>query len=1185
MTTSRSTPGTVLTVLLVALPMHLAGCGGEETAAPTPDAATESVEATTPSPPAPAPASGTIEGASPGEIDRIVEHFNRGVGLMDRFQPVDAIKAFEEVVRLAPGWTTGRLNYGIALLNGQTDESYAGAEVELNRVIDEAPDNPYAHYALGMLLRHLTRFDEARVRFERVLVIDPDDPDAHYQLGILTADTEPEVAREHLERTLAAIPHHESACYRLQSLLREAGEPDAARAYLVRFRELKTTGAGVFSGMKYGEMGRYAEIVRAFPGLAEAETPNVALAYADVGKSAGLALAGLGHASWPGASAAEGAAAFGPGVGVTDVDGDGDLDFYITGVGPEARGALYENEAGRFAELPETGIDGRDAIGAFFADVDDDGDPDLYLTCAGRNRLYRNDGAASFTDITAEAGVGGGPYLSVGAAWADADHDGDIDLYVANFARVGADPSSGRGVPNALWRNNGDGSFSDVAPEAGIDCGSAASVGVLFFDADDDRDLDLYVVNDQSSNRLFLNDRVGRYSDATARFDELADDGAGLGAALGDVDLDGREDLLLLKGAEPPRLFLQRSRGSFEEDEAFAAIATSLGGAVGGSMGDLDLDGDLDLVLFGAGDRERTGHRLLLNDGGGHFDPPVTLGEDTEAPDARGAVAVDFDGDGALELLVARAGALPQLWRAPAPEGLGWLEVVPAKTGEDETLRADPGALGLLVEVKTGRRLQVASITSSEGYLGGQPGRAHFGLGGHSKADYVRLSWPDAVLQAELEVAANQKWQVVKVLRKPSSCPILFTWHDGRFHFVTDFLGVGGIGFFVAPGEYAPPDPTEDVRIPPELVSPRDGRFVLRIAEPLEEVTYLDEVHLIAYDHPADWEIHPDERFAAAPPFPTGRPYAVDRKIFPAAARSDREDDVRERLLEIDRAYVEPPKDSRFVGYAHDHWIELDFEDRLAEFDPDARLVLYLYGWVEYTYSRVNYAAQQAGLTMRSPSIEVPDGEGGWRVAIPDAGFPAGLPRMMTLDISSLPIRDDGRLRIRTNMEVFWDQVFIGKDVASPQMRAQILPPVLADLRPLGYPREYSPDGADPTLYDYHRLDQGVPFKNLTGNFTSFGDVRWLLREVDDQFVIMARGEEIALEFDATGLAPLPDGWARTLVLHADGYCKDMDLYTAFPDTVAPLPFHGMENYPPATPAPVPAEYEPRSNTRRVEGQ
>ena len=155
------------------------------------------------------------------------------------------------------------------------------------------------------------------------------------------------------------------------------------------------------------------------------------------------------------------------------------------------------------------------------------------------------------------------------------------------------------------------------------------------------------------------------------------------------------------------------------------------------------------------------------------------------------------------------------------------------------------------------------------------------------------------------------------------------------------------------------------------------------------------------------------------------------------------------------------------------------------------------------------------------------------------------------------------------------------------QIRVHTLQPVVADLRLLGYPREYSPDGADPTLYDYHRLEQGLPFKNLTGNYTRFGDVRTLLEKVDDRFVIMGRGEEIVLEFDATALPPLAGGWSRTIVLHADGYCKDMDLYTAFPDAVEPLPYHAMENYPPAHPMAATREwheYNQTWNTRRIVG-
>ncbi|MCK6554522.1 FG-GAP-like repeat-containing protein [Candidatus Binatia bacterium] len=1132
--------------------------------------------------PAKAPAAA---GIPPQHATRVVELFNRGVGLMDRFEPVEAIKAFEEMVGLAPDWTLGRLNYGIALLNGQTDEFYGRAEVELKKVIAVAPDDPYAHYALGMLLRHLTRFEEAKAQFEEVLRIDPEDADAHYQLGILVMDKDPAAARAHLEKTLAKTPHHESACYRLQSLLIKAGEKERAQELMSRFRALKAAKAGAFSGMKYGEMGRYAEVIRAFPGLAAAAEAGAVPAFTDAAESHGLTLAAAGNPGWPGVPLTGGAPAFAPGVAADDIDGDGDVDTYLVAAGPDARGALLRNEGGHFAAVADSGIDGSGAIGAFFGDYDADGDPDLYLTRAGTNRLYRNEGGGRFADVTAATATAGKDVVSAGAAWADADHDGDLDLYVANVASTGAQAP---GAPNALFRNNGDGTFVEVAEAAGIDGGDAATVGVLFFDLDDDRDLDLLLLNANKPNRVFLNDRVGQYTDATARFADLSNAGASVGAMAGDVDLNGREDLLILLGAEPPRLFLQVERGRFVEDQTFAAVARGLGGAANAALGDLDLDGDLDLVLFDSGRDGGVRHRILMNSGGGIFAPPAAFGAERAAPAARGAVAADFGADGGLDLLVARAGARPEFWQAPAVPGRHWLQVIPAKAGEGEARWVEPAAVGLQVEVKTGRRLQVGSVKAAGGYLGSTPRQAHFGLGADARADYVRLNWPDAVLQSELEVAADQSWRVPKVLRKPSSCPLLFAWDGKGFAFVTDFLGVGGLGFFIAPGEYAPPDPTEDVRIPPELIRPRDGRYVLRIAEPLEEITYLDEVHLHAYDHPAGWEVYPDERFTGSPPFPTGRPLAAADKIFPQAARTDRGEDVRERILTIDRRYVEPPMDRRFIGYAQDHWIEIDFGDRLRGVAPDARLVLYLYSWVEYTYSHVNYAASQAGLRMQSPRIEVPDGKGGWRVAMAEAGYPGGLPRMMTVDISELPWRSDGRLRIRTNMEVYWDQIFAAVDVSGPELTGQVLRPAVAELRYLGYPREYSPDGANPTLYDYHRVDQGLPFKNLTGNYTRFGDVRPLLEAADDKFAIFGRGEELALEFDAMALPALPDGRARTVVLHADGYCKDMNLYTAFPDTVEPLPYHAMDNYPPSRPGPATPDHERYAaewNTRRVVGQ
>ena len=1098
-------------------------------------------------------------------LDRIVERFNRGVALMEQYRPGDAAEAFGDVVDLAPDWTRGRLNLGLALMNVQSPESRARAEDELRRVVSEAPDDPYGHFALGILLRHLTRVDEARAQFQAVLRVRPDDPDAHYQLAILSMQTQPEAARAHLETTLKQVPHHESACYQLQALLRQQGELERADELLARFQALKLSGAGVVSRMRYGEMGRYAEVIRAL------DDPTVEAFHAPPRFSAaaqrfGLDFTARGVPGWPGdvsgTTNVPGAEHFGPGVAAADVDGDGDLDVFVPGGASEHPGALFENEAGAFVRVSDAGIDARNAIGAFFADYDADGDPDLYLTCNGANRLYRNEGGSSFTDVTQQTGTAGDDVLSVGAAWADADHDGDVDLYVANYGATGA-AGDGVGAPNVLWRNNGDDTFTDVARDAGIDGGQVRTVGVLFVDVDDDRDLDLYLVHDRAENQVFLNDRIGRYTDATAWFAELADRGPGTGAVLADLDQDGREDILLIRGPATPRLFLQAARGRFVEDTRFAGLVRTIGGAVGAVAGDFDLDGDWDLVLTGCGSAARSTHRLLINRGGARFEDAATLGEPSPQPNARGALTADFDGDGGLEVVIVPARGHISLWHATPDPTRHWLHVATSKATDSDGAWMEARALGALVEVKTGTRMQLARVSTSSGYLGGTAPVLHFGLGTATEADYARISWPDAVLQSEIEIAADRVWRVQKVERKPSSCPLLFVWNGTRFEYVTDFLGVGGVGFFVAPGVYAPPDPTEDVRIAPGTMFARDGRYRMRIAEPLEEVTYLDEVHLVAYDHPSAWEVYPDERFTASAPLPTGEPRAVVEKIFPVAASNRRGEDVLEQILEIDRRYVEPPKLARFVGYAEDHWLELEFDAALRDRTQEEALVLCLYGWVEYTYSHVNYAAHQAGLRMRPPAVEVPDGNGGWRVLVEEMGFPAGLPRMMTYDLSSAQLAGHERFRIRSNMEIFWDQIFIGRCADARRLRVQRLQPVVARLRHLGYPQEYSPDGSLPTVYDYHRLDPGIAFKNMRGSFTANGDVRQLLAEVDDRFVIMPRGSEIALEFDATKLPVLDRGWSRTWALHSDGYCKDMDLYTAFPESVEPLPYHGMQNYPP----------------------
>jgi hypothetical protein len=214
--------------------------------------------------------------------------------------------------------------------------------------------------------------------------------------------------------------------------------------------------------------------------------------------------------------------------------------------------------------------------------------------------------------------------------------------------------------------------------------------------------------------------------------------------------------------------------------------------------------------------------------------------------------------------------------------------------------------------------------------------------------------------------------------------------------------------------------------------------------------------------------------------------------------------------------------DERFIGYAGEHAVELDFGERLASFGPDERLTLFLEGWVEYAYSSTNFAAAQAGLRLKAPSLEVWR-DGDWVEIYREVGYPAGIRHTMTLDLTGKLRPDDRKLRVRSNMELFWDRIFLaapdGDELPTTELRA-----ASADLHYLGYPREYSPDGRHPNLYDYANVDRAVAWKLMEGEYTRYGEVAELLHAADDCYAVMGRGEEITLRFPAGALPPVPPG-------------------------------------------------------------
>jgi hypothetical protein len=362
---------------------------------------------------------------------------------------------------------------------------------------------------------------------------------------------------------------------------------------------------------------------------------------------------------------------------------------------------------------------------------------------------------------------------------------------------------------------------------------------------------------------------------------------------------------------------------------------------------------------------------------------------------------------------------------------------------------------------------------------------------------------------------------------------------------------------------------------------------VLQVLEPLEEVTYLDEVKLIAVDHPAGTEMYPNEMMAVNTPRPPFEVLCIKETIEPVRAVDHRGADVTEAIRRTDRQYAGVTElDRRFRGFAKEHFVELDFGDRLAKTAKDGRLILFLQGSVEYDTSTSSFAAAQAGLRLKAPSIFVERG-GRWVELFHEAGYPAGILHTMTLDLTGKILPGDRKIRIASNMELYWDRIFLAEHLSGEKLSLKESPARSADLHFFGYPREYSPDGRKPNLFDYDNTDRSVGWKLLPGDYTRYGEVGDLLKEADDCYVIMAPGDEVTLRFPVEAFGPVPPGFRRTYLLKTDSYCKDMDLHTAFSGAVDPLPFHAMSGFPYGPQERYPEtkktkEYRERYNTRKI---
>ncbi len=817
--------------------------------------------------------------------------------------------------------------------------------------------------------------------------------------------------------------------------------------------------------------------------------------------------------------------AFEPSPALGDYDSDGLIDIFVSN--PCGANRLFRNEGGgRLTDVTrQVGLEGsRRGVQALFVNYDNSNAPSLVVLGRENGRLYKNENGR-FSDVTGKTEldrVNATPVASLDSF--DFDNDGQLDLFM-----TGTNESKNL----RLLRNNGDGTFQDVSKEAGLEAHAGKpSRGSAFADFNEDGFLDLLVVTDEARALVFTNAGDGAFRLSTIR---LGDGPTGQRAArvkVGDFNHDGWFDAFVLD--EKGYSFLINKNGQLAPSSSHRALplhperwAISM---------DADANGRSDILL-----RKANGDFLLVT----HAPTDELAEAPIEIPETASGFSAwaDLEGQGSTDILAVGNDGVMRLFRRVSPTSTPWLAV------RLEGLHSSRQAMGVVLEIKAGLSYQKHLVQ-------GLPLTVY--TDDRKKIDVVRVTWSNGVIQNEVDVEANKSLVMVEAERQTSSCPFLYIWNGRGFKFLTDVLGRAPLGEPLPIGGFVEPNPEDFVRIPPDSMALRDGRYVFQITEELKEIAYIDAVELVAVEHRTGSEVYTNERFAN-PPFEPLRFFNVTEKWPPIRAVDHRGENIRPQLLENDERYVGGYSLKRIAGLGEEHAMILD----PGEVSVSKPLHLFLSGWVYWaTSNSMKALSTNRGTTIEAPSIQVRNDKGDWVTVVEDLGLPSGLHRTLIVDLTDKFLSDDRRVRVRTNLRIHWDRAFFAhaEDSDTPVVKTHELRS--ANLHYRGFSVPYRKGGAEaPELFDYSRRLSEAPWNAPAGPYTCFGDVSSLVESTDDRLVVMAPGDELTVSFDGESLPPLRAGWRRDFFLHLTGWAKDNNTNTAHFRTTEPLPFRGMGDY------------------------
>ncbi len=1041
---------------------------------------------------------------------------NVGLAALEDGNLTEAKKRFEDVRRLAPAEPLGWANGGVVALR---EKDLAATEKLLAEAARLAPSDPRVAALRGTLAEQAGQADAAIAFFEKAAAGDPRNLASRWSTARLLAEKpggRPRAIRQ-VQEALDQAPSNVFLLLRLSELERIEGDRAGAEAALDRVLaeaagstpadgKLERFAAEAKAGLQSGDMAGAALKSRVVENLLRA-THRYQQARFDVEPG----VLGLPLEDWT------------PALSDRMRTRPAAIPVRFTRRADEELATLSGLSAVR-----ATGKDGRDlalagASGIVLARAKDGFHPGAPLSGSGATAALE----VADIDNTGELDVvaPGALFLAQGDGFVrtalaagesvlpiDFDSDGDLDLYVSS-------PAGDR-----LLRNNLDGTWTDVTTAALPE--KTASRFAAAADFDRDGDPDLVLARAGGGLTLLDNRRGGRFAERNAG---LPGAGAVAGLAAGDLNADGRPDLVWA-GEAAASVALNRGDGSFAVAEALPSGGAPL-------LFDFDNDGALDLLLAGA--KGSAGSALYRNDGAGAF--ALT---DQKLPPAAAAEAVDVDGDGDLDLVLVTHTGAAELYANEGGNANGWMDVAleGLPTGSAKVNRLGYGSE---IEARAGQ-LYVFRTASRP--------VTHLGLGARRRADVLRIVWTNGVPQNALDPPARTVLREVQQLK--GSCPFLYAFDGKRWRFVTDALGRSPAGLLYDGIHQAAADTREWLVVPGARLAPAGGKLLLDFTEELWEAVYFDLAELAAVDHPAGTSIVANERMVP-PPFPEKRLYTVSRPITPRATDGQGRDRTKEIARE-DGVFLGGLTPTRYQGIVAPHTLVLE----LPRARGARRVMLYMTGWIFYADTSIAVSLSQGEKAERSapPVLEVPDGKGGWKTALPAMGYPAGKTKTMPVDLSGLLDRSDPRVRISTNLEIYWDRIAYTVDEEEAPLEITPIPLSSARLFFRGFSRAVreTPDG--PHIFLHDDVETAPRWADMAGLYTRLGDVQELLLSADDRYVVMKGGDCVRLEFDARALPPLPPGWERDYLVILDGWDKDADKNTVAGQTVEPLPFHGQDD-------------------------